>query len=132
MELVEIIKSSFSIFLAVIIFFSSISYTIFKIKNRSRTKLNLDVHLQNNLNGLINSNNGIGNKRNNEDKYFDEIVLTKHPVQNRFTIMNEDMAALNSGINEYNNENPTHRLIPNIDYKNNHFEKMNKLDPIFR
>jgi len=53
MELMEIIKSSLSIFSVVSFVFILTSYTIFKIKDRTRIKPYLRVNMQKNYRDLI-------------------------------------------------------------------------------
>jgi hypothetical protein len=93
MELIEIIKSSLSIFSTTAFVFITISYTIYKIKDRTRIKPYLGVNVKNTLSRIITENNGgefngsIEGK-SEEEKQFDRILLFKLPVQNKFTIIN--------------------------------------------
>jgi hypothetical protein len=112
MELIEIIKSSLSIFSAVFFVFIIASYTIFKIKDRTRIKPYLRVNIQNPSNNLIieeRIQEGIqlkGKSRinNNADKPVSPSSIPLKPkqvklsadqparlsLQNRFKIINEN------------------------------------------
>jgi hypothetical protein len=129
MELIEIIKSSLSIFLTAIIFFIMISYTIFKIKNRSLVKSDLNLPLYNN-DRLINPNNSFGIKISNEKTPLEKVVLIEHPLQNRFKIINEDIIIENSEF--YQKEKHIQNLISNVNLKNNYDKNVKNMDLIFR
>jgi|CZKP01.1.fsa_nt_gi hypothetical protein len=93
MELIEIIKSSLSIFSTTALVFTIISFTIYKIKDRSRIKPYLRVNIQKPLGGKLNDKLGIKLNINMDEKsakenQFNSFVLVKLPIQNKFTIIN--------------------------------------------
>jgi hypothetical protein len=102
MELIEIIKSTLSIFLITGIVFIATSYIVFRIKDRSRIKPYLRVNEQKPLGSIL----------------HDRIVLAKIPIQNKFTMINEKVVAYNLNKSEYKKENPRYRVIANDDKKN--------------
>lgn len=141
MELIEIIKSSLSIFSTTAFVFFTISYTIFKIKDRSRIKPYLRTEVQEPLTGIPNGQISARVNINMEEKYVEEeqmkkIVLVKLPIQNKFTIIKGDLTADKLDNPEQREENPI--LIPNDENKNIYDfftspnEKMNKLKLVAR
>jgi hypothetical protein len=95
MELMEIIKSSLSIFSAIAFVFILTSYTIYKIKDRTRIKPYLRVNMQNNNHDIIieeNAHNVIPVvMEKKEDKLPSALAVEiKNPqVHERFKIINE-------------------------------------------
>src|ERR1035437_22140 len=123
MELIEIIKSSLSIFSTTAFVFITVSYAIYKIKDRSRTKPYLRVNVQTPLNGIIIDKKDVKTNANMEEKpaeekQFNRIVLVKLPIQNRFKIINGDKPIEKLNRPEYKKENPMHLLKPDKDKKN--------------
>ena len=123
MELIEIIKSSLSIFSTTAVVFITISYTIFKIKDRSRIKPYLRVNVQKPLSRMIGDKIGVNENMNIEDKptienQFNRIVLVKLPIQNKFTIINgaETVDKLNKP--GHKKENFINNLSSNDEMKN--------------
>jgi hypothetical protein len=129
MELIEIIKSSLSIFSTTVLFFIIISYTIYKIKDSSRTKPNLKFNVQN-PNPIVNS--GIGVKieveaRPIETMQFNRVLLNKLPIQDRFTIINGNVTISKP-------RNKKENSIPSLNANFNEMpeERVHKLDLITR
>ena len=92
MELIEIIKSSLSIFSMTAFGFVTISYMIYKIKDHTRVKPYLGVNV-NSPGRMITQQKGAEinvsmEGKSEEEKQFDRILLFKLPVQNKFTIIN--------------------------------------------
>lgn len=125
MELIEIIEFSLSIFLIIAIIFITISYTVFKIKDRSRIKPHLRVNIQKPFVGILNDkidvkiNKNMG-KKSIEENQFNKIVLVKLPIQNKFTIINENVAVDNLIKLDFRKENPRYRLNANGEKDNNY------------
>ena len=105
MELIEIIKSTLSIFSAVSFVFIVVSYTIFKIKDRTRIKPYLRVNIQSPINNMIieeriqeelqhaNENWVKNNELISRAQKPQEAVVNQPariPLQNRFKIINEN------------------------------------------
>jgi hypothetical protein len=86
MELIEIIKSSLSIFSTTVLVFMIITYTIYKIKDSSRVKPYLKINLQNPINATANEEAGI--KIAMEERPMETILLNRLPIQDKFTIIN--------------------------------------------
>jgi len=91
MELIEIIKSSLSIFSTTALLFITISYTVYKIKDSSRTKPHLRLNVQKPLSEIINNEIGIDMEKPKEEIMFNRTVLNKLPIQDRFTIINGEV-----------------------------------------
>jgi len=155
MELMEIIKSSLSIFSAISFVFILTSYTIYKIKDRSRIKPYLRVNMQSNKNDLI-IEEIVHEKKiipivQNEEKQL-AVQLIQSPVQNellsrqameirmplaheRFKIVNLPVTAEQNNIFKPNQEilRPTKKIKLNNKNKNIYEfysesnEKMHKL-----
>jgi hypothetical protein len=125
MELIEIIEFSLSIFLIIAIVFITISYTVFKIKDRSRIKPHLRVNVPKPFVGILNDkidvkvNKNMG-KKSIEENQFNKIVLVKLPIQNKFTIINENVAIDNLIKLDFRKENPRYRLNANGEKDNNY------------
>jgi len=143
MELIEIIKSSLSIFSTTAFVFITVSYTIFKIKDHSRVKPYLRVDIQNPLSSKLNDKRGVVNnvnmkKKTAEENQFNNMVLVKLPVQNRFKIINGDVTVAKLTKPGNRKENSIHRLKPNDDEKNIYDffvipdEKIHKLNLVTR
>ena len=93
MELIEIIKSSLSIFSMTAFGFVTISYMIYKIKDHTHVKPYLGVNVRNSPGRMIIEQKGAEinfsmEGKSEEEKQFDRFLLVKLPVQNRFTIIN--------------------------------------------
>ena len=93
MELIEIIKSSLSIFSMTAFVFLTISYTIYRIKDHSRVKPYMGVTVKNTFGRMITEQKGAEfnvsmEGKSEEEKQFDRVLLFKLPVQNKFTIIN--------------------------------------------
>ncbi len=93
MELMEIIKSSLSIFSVVSFVFILTAYTIFKIKDRSRIKPYLRVNMQSAYNDIIIEEIVNDDKKNLPEKKDDIQIqqnsnLNKPQVYGRFEIVN--------------------------------------------
>jgi hypothetical protein len=121
MELIEIIKSSLSIFSTTTFVFVTISYTIYKIKVRSRIKPYLRTDVQEPLNGIAHDQICARVNINMEEKSAEEgqmkkIVFVKLPIQNKFTIINENLTADKLSKPAQRKENST--LLPNDSKKN--------------
>jgi hypothetical protein len=86
MELIEIIKSSLSIFSTTVLVFMIIAYTIYKIKDSSRAKPYLKFNVQNPITATVNEQTGI--KIAMEERPMETILLNKLPIQEKFTIIN--------------------------------------------
>ena len=86
MELIEIIKSTLSIFSTTVLVFMIIAYTIYKIKDSSRVKPYLNFNVQNPINMTINEEAGI--KITMEERPMETVLLNKLPIQDKFTIIN--------------------------------------------
>jgi hypothetical protein len=86
MELIEIIKSTLSIFSTTVLVFMIIAYTIYKIKDSSRVKPYLKFNVQNPINATVNEEAGI--KIAMEERPMETIVLNRLPIQDKFTIIN--------------------------------------------
>ena len=141
MALIEIIKSSLSIFSTTAFVFIIISYTVYKIKDRSRIKPYLRFNVQKPIGGImkdeIGSNIDIEEKPS-EEMQFDRVVLNKLPIQDKFTIINGEVIADILKKLENKKENSINRL--NIyDNKKNVFDfytipdnKMDKLKLVTR
>jgi hypothetical protein len=111
MELIEIIKSSLSIFSMTAFIFIIISYTIYKIKDRSRIKPYLGVNVNTTLGRIIAEKRGVEFNVNMEGKpeevnQFDRFLLDKLPVQNRFTIINGNVSVNKFNSRDNRIENP--------------------------
>jgi len=123
MALIEIIKSSLSIFSTTAFIFIAVSYTIYKIKDRSRMKPYSKVNRQNPLSSIIDDEKGdendINMKKNfAEENRFDRIGLVKLPIQNRFTIINGEVTVEKLFKPGYKKEYPIHKLNKNDGKKN--------------
>lgn len=104
MELIEIIKSSLSIFTTTVLVFMAIAYTVYKIKDSSRTKPYLIFNVQKPLIGAMNTETvktieGIHLEKN--DIITD---LNKLPIQERFTIINGNVLVNKTIKQEYKKE----------------------------
>jgi hypothetical protein len=104
MELSQIIKLTLSIFTAGMSIFLVISFTFFKIRKHATIKINSDVGSRRGVNTFIETNMSVKNNIHNdinktEQRPSDNIVIVRHPVQNRFKILNEDFLSGNSGNN---------------------------------
>jgi hypothetical protein len=86
MELIEIIKSTLSIFSTTAVVFMIISYTIYKIKDSSRVKPYLKFNVQNPINATVKE--GAGIKIAMEERPMETILLNRLPIQDKFTIIN--------------------------------------------
>ena len=123
MALIEIIKSSLSIFSTTAFIFIAVSYTIYKIKDRSRMKPYSKVNRQNPFSGIINDEKGDENNINmkenlTEENRFDRIGLVKLPIQNRFKIINGEVTVEKLFKPGYKKEYPIHKLNTNDGKKN--------------
>jgi hypothetical protein len=121
MELIEIIKSSLSIFSTTTVVFIIISYTIFKIKDRSRIKPYLKFNVQKPIGSIIKDEIGINidlEEKPSEEMQFDRIVLNKLPIQDKFTIINGEVIADRLKKLEHKKENSLNRLNPSDGKKN--------------
>jgi len=86
MELIEIIKSSLSIFSTTVLVFLIMAYIIYKIKDSSRAKPYLKFNVQNPINATVNEEVGIIIAI--EERPMETILLNKLPIQDKFTIIN--------------------------------------------
>ena len=123
MELFEIIKSSISIFSATAFVFMSFSYTIFKIRERSRVKPYSTMALADLQKGIINDDKNFEPIGNTENKPIqvsqpNGIIEIKLPIQNRFRIINRDMNERKLFKPEHIKENIKYGSKPNIEEKN--------------
>ena len=121
MELIEIIKSSLSIFSTTAFVFSIISYTVYKIKDRSRIKPYLRFNVQKPIGGIIKDEIGINidiEEKSSEEMQFDRVVLNKLPIQDKFTIVNGEVIADILKKLENKKENSINRLNTYDDKKN--------------
>jgi hypothetical protein len=104
MELIEIIKSSLSIFTTTTVVFLIISYTIFKIKDRSRIKPYLSLSKYNSHVIMPTDRKAVNlsfkkEEKSAEENKFNRIVMVKLPIQNKFTIINGNVI-LDKAINK--------------------------------
>jgi hypothetical protein len=136
MELIEIIKSSLSIFSTTALLFIAISYTVYKIKDSYKTKPHLRLNVQKSISGIINNEIGIDMDKPKEEVRFNGTVLNKLPIQDRFTIFNGEVR-LNKSIKQ-EKEDSLFGIMSN-DEKKNIFdiytipdEKMNNLKFVIR
>ena len=131
MELIEIIKSSLSIFSFTAILFLTISYMIFKIRDRSRVKPYLKVNAQESSRVIMNDQTGVNmNMEYNfeEEEQFDNVVLVKLPVQNKFTIINGNVTVGKLNKPGYKKENSKQRLNSSKESKNNIYDLISNRD----
>ena len=121
MELIEIIKSSLSIFSTTAFVFTIISYTVYKIKDRSRIKPYLRFTVQKPIGGIIKDEIGINidiEEKPSEEMQFDRVVLNKLPIQDKFTIVNGEVIADILKKLENKKENSIQRLKSSDDNNN--------------
>src|ERR1035437_898394 len=121
MELIEIIKSSLSIFSTTAFVFIIISYTVYKIKDRSRIKPYLRFNVQKPIGGIIKDEIGINidiEEKPSEEMQFDRVVLNKLPIQDKFTIVNGEVIADILKKLENKKENSIQRLKSSDDNNN--------------
>jgi len=121
MELIEIIKSSLSIFSTTAFVFSIISYTVYKIKDRSRIKPYLRFNVQKPIGGIVKDEIGINidiEEKSSEEMQFDRVVLNKLPIQDKFTIVNGEVIADILKKLENKKENSIQRLKSSDDNNN--------------
>jgi hypothetical protein len=93
MELTEIIKSTLSIFSVIAFVFIILSYSIYKIKDRSRIKPYLGNNVRNSIQEEMSGKKNVDLKANIEESFTKEnqtsgLVLVKLPNQSRFNIIN--------------------------------------------
>ena len=121
MELIEIIKSSLSIFSTTAFVFIIISYTVYKIKDRSRIKPYLRFNVQKPIGGIIKDEIYINidmKEKPSEEMQVDRFVLNKLPIQDKFTIINGEIIADILKKLENKKENSINRLNTYDDKKN--------------
>jgi len=121
MELTEIIKSSLSIFLTTTFVFIIISYTVYKIKDRSRIKPYLRFNVQRPIEGIIKDEiiiNTDMEDKPSEEMQFGSVVLNKLPIQDKFTIVKGEVIVDRLKKLENTKENLTNRLNTYNDKKN--------------
>jgi hypothetical protein len=99
MELTEIIKSTLSIFSVIAFVYIILSYTIYKIKDRTRIKPNPGVNIRNSIQKNITENKDVELKTNKEEMLLKDnvtggLVLVKLPNQSRFNIINGKKTAV--------------------------------------
>jgi hypothetical protein len=99
MELSEIIKSTLSIFSAISVVLITISFAIYKIKDRSRVKPYLKADLLKTLHGTIiyrrKPDSKYANKRTDiKDKFDKKKTVTNDLMKNRFNIVNGNKKAV--------------------------------------
>jgi hypothetical protein len=131
MELFEIIKSTLSIFSFTAILFITISYTIFKIRDRSRVKPYLKVNAQEPLRVIMNDQKSVNmNMEYNfeEEEQFDNVVLVKLPVQNKFTIINGNVTVGKLNKAGYKKENSKQTLNSSKESNNNIYDLISNRD----
>jgi hypothetical protein len=113
MELIEIIKSTLSIFSTTVLVFLAISYTIYRIKENSRVKPYLKFNVQDALSGKAMEEKGIPiriEERQLATNQFSEIPFTRIPVQDKFTIINGNVIVNKFNRTGSNKENYIPRL----------------------
>jgi len=131
MELFEIIKSTLSIFSFTAILFLTISYTIYKIRDRSRVKPYLKVNAQEPVRVKINDQKSVNmNMEYNfeEEEQFDNVVLVKLPVQNKFTIINGNVTVGKLNKAGYKKENSKQTLNSSKESNNNIYDLISNRD----
>jgi hypothetical protein len=93
MELSEIIKSTLSIFSVITFVLLLVSYTIYKVKDRTRKKPYLAVNTGNTSCSTMIDKNKLSLRPNLEERFAKEngpigFVLAELPLHNRFNIIN--------------------------------------------